>query len=538
MASTPPAGDERFESLAEIAPVGIFRTDVDGGCTYVNRRWCEITGMAAAEARGDGWAAALDPADRERIFRAWQDTAQQGLPFRAEYRFHTPDGRETWVLGRAVAERDATGKIIGYLGTVTDITERKRAEDLAREGEAAYRSLFQNSPLSLWEEDFSEVRRYIDRLRADGVGDLRAYFAGHRDALSHCATLVRVTQVNHAAVALARARDADELFENVSRLFSDETLDFFGEEILALADGWLKFEGETVGLTLDGERLDLAIKLSLLPGHEDWSKVLISVIDQTARKRADRALQAAKEQAETASRAKSEFLANMSHELRTPLNAIIGFAELMQSGLLDGKGPERFHAYASDIRTSGTHLLEIINDVLDVARIEARETRLEEEIVHIDHIIRATVQIMADQAERAGLALASEVPPRLPHLRADGRALRQILINLVSNAVKFTPRGGRVAIGARTEDAGDVCLWVADTGIGIAAEDIDKLMQPFAQLDNPYQRKHRGTGLGLALVRSLTELHGGKATIESTLGVGTTVSVQLPAFRAVRGAIA
>jgi PAS domain S-box-containing protein len=538
MAKTPRSGDERFETLAEIAPVGIFRTDAAGRCTYANPRWGEIAGMTPAAARGDGWLAAIDPDDRERILREWEEAASDGRPLQTECRFRHPDGSVTWVFAQAVSERRADGRVDGYLGTIIDITKRKRAEDVSREDEAAYRSLFQNSPISLWEEDFSEVRRYIDHLRREGVGDLRAYFIAHREALEHCAGLVRVTQVNRAAVALARARDADELFQNLNRLFSDETLDFFGEEVLALADGWLKFEGETVGLTLDGERLELAIKLSVLPGHEDWSKILVSVVDQTARKRADRALQAAKEQAETASRAKSEFLANMSHELRTPLNAIIGFAELMASGLLDTKGPEPFRAYAGDIHASGMHLLEIINDVLDVARIEARETRLDDEMVQIDDAVQTTIQIMAEQAERAGLSLVAEVAPRLPAVRADGRALRQILINLVSNAVKFTPPGGQVTIGARSQEAGGLCMWVADTGIGIAREDVGKLMQPFVQLDNAYQRKHRGTGLGLALVRSLTELHDGEATIDSTPGKGTTVTVRLPAARVIRGALA
>lgn len=534
MASAPTSSDERFETLAEIAPVGIFRTDAAGRYAYVNSRWSEIAGLTPAEALGDGWATALDPGDRERVLAAWSEARSSGLPFRAEFRFRRSDGSVTWALGHAVAERNAAGNIVGYLGTVIDITERKRAEDLSREGEVAYRSLFQNSPVALWEEDFSGVRVYIDRLRQNGIGDLHAYFDAHPEALQHCAGLVRVTQVNNAAVALAGAHDTDDLFQNLGRLFSEETLEFFRDEILALADGWSKFEGETVGLTMHGERLELAIKLSVLPGHEDWSKVLVSVVDQTARKQADRALNAAKEQAESASRAKSEFLANMSHELRTPLNAIIGFAELMASGMLDGKGVDGFHAYAGDIRASGAHLLEIINDVLDVARIEAREARLDEEIVRLEHVIGAAVHMMADQAARAGVTLLHDLPASMPDLRADGRAMRQILLNLVSNAVKFTPRGGRVTVGARAEESGTMRLWVADTGIGIARENIAKLMQPFAQLDGPYQRRHRGTGLGLALVRSLAELHGGTASIDSTPGKGTTVTVMLPASRTVR----
>jgi len=531
MPSVQPDRAAHFEALAGLAPVGIFSTDTKGHCRYVNARWCEIAGLAAAEAQGDGWLKAIHPDDRVRVEDEWHRSMENGQAFRSEYRFQTPAGQVTWVLGQAVVEaRD--GRAIGYIGTITDITERRRAEESARAGEEMYRSLFQNSPISLWEEDFSSVRQFIDERRAEGVDDLRAYFAADRDALRRCASLVRVTQVNKAAVTLARARDAEDLFHSLDKLFSDETLDFFAEEVLALAGGSQTFEGETFGLSLSGERLELAIKLSVLPGHErSWSKVLVSVVDQTERKRAERTVHAAKEQAETASRAKSEFLANMSHELRTPLNAIIGFAELMKSGLISTLEHERYRSYASDIHASGLHLLEIINDVLDVAKIEARENRLQEETLSLDTILSAVTQMMAEQIERADLSILRHSGPTLP-IRADERALRQILINLLSNAVKFTPPNGRIGLGASTDAAG-IRLWVSDTGIGIAAGDIPKLMQPFTQLDNSYRRKHRGTGLGLALVRSLAELHGGSVTIESAPGNGTTVSVTLPASRIV-----
>jgi len=524
--------ETRFEALAALAPVGIFSTDIDGQCEYVNQRWCEIAGLSPAQALGRGWVNAVHPEDRPRVADEWQHSTRRGEPFRSEYRFLAPDGRVTWVLGQAIVEhRD--GSAVGYIGTITDITERQHAEASARAGEEMYRSLFQNSPISLWEEDFSGVRQFIDELRNNGVSDLRAHFAADRDSLRRCASLVRVSQVNKAAVILAQAHDVDELFDSLGRLFSDETLDFFAEEILSLASGRSTFEGETIGLALSGSRLELAIKLTVLPGHENtWSKVLVSVVDQTERKQAERALQAAKEQAETASRAKSDFLANMSHELRTPLNAIIGFAELMKSGIVGTLGHERYRSYAADIHTSGLHLLEIINDVLDLAKIEARESRLYEETLRLESIITAAMQMMAEQVERAGLGFAREPMLSLPAIRADERALRQMLLNLLSNAVKFTPRGGTIRVGAASDQTG-VRLWVSDTGIGIAAADIPKLMQPFTQLDNSYRRKHRGTGLGLVLVRQLAEMHGGSVSIDSTPGQGTTVNVILPPERIV-----
>jgi PAS domain S-box-containing protein len=258
---------------------------------------------------------------------------------------------------------------------------------------------------------------------------------------------------------------------------------------------------------------------------------------------ANRTLIEAKEQAEIASKAKSEFLANMSHELRTPLNAIIGFAEFMVQQPLGPLGHARYSEYIRDIGRSGTHLLEIINDMLDVARIEAGKAELHEQDIRVADTIDEVSKIMARQIERARLTLALEVPADAPALRADARAIRQILLNLVSNAVKFTPEGGTITIGYRRvpgdgpggrgpEDRG-VAISVTDTGIGIAAGDIPKLMQPFAQVHDVYKRKYQGAGLGLTLVRSFAELHGGSVKIESAPGRGTTVTVTLPESRVI-----
>ncbi len=245
------------------------------------------------------------------------------------------------------------------------------------------------------------------------------------------------------------------------------------------------------------------------------------------------ALREAKRQAEVASRAKSNFLANMSHELRTPLNAIIGFADIMRSSQLGARNLEQWQSYADDIYRSGEHLLAIINDVLDVAKIESGRGQLVEENFHLAKPVEQALTLVSVQAAQAGVTLCREEDPDLPPVRADAHALLRILLNLLSNGVKFTPPGGRVTVRLRRESGAGINISVIDTGIGISQFDIAKLGQPFAQIDSSYNRKYHGAGLGLALVRSLIELHGGTFHVESVLKQGTTATVRLPASRVV-----
>ena len=247
------------------------------------------------------------------------------------------------------------------------------------------------------------------------------------------------------------------------------------------------------------------------------------------REHAEAELVKAKEAAEAANRAKSAFLANMSHELRTPLNAILGFSEIIKSGHF-GPQSDRYPVYAADIFTSGKHLLALINDILNLSKLEAGQMALDETQVDIRTIIDAAVNLVEGQARRGALQLSVIVADDVPSLWADERRLQQVVTNLLSNAVKFTPRRGRIRLSAAVTDDG-VAIAVSDTGIGMAPEDIPKALTPFGQVDNALSRKHEGTGLGLPLAKQLAELHGGTLTIESARDVGTTVTITLPPER-------
>jgi signal transduction histidine kinase len=246
-------------------------------------------------------------------------------------------------------------------------------------------------------------------------------------------------------------------------------------------------------------------------------------------------LQDSKKRADVANHAKTLFLANMSHELRTPLNAIIGFSQIIKDGIM-GPGKPLYAEYAKDIFGAGEHLLEIINNLLDISKIEAGKIELSDESIDPSDIVRASVAALRVQAAKKKIALTADIPPGTPFIHGDTLRLRQVLINLVSNAVKFTPEGGRVTMSAAFDPARGFSFTVTDTGIGMSPKEVVVALELFGQIENAIIKKHEGTGLGLPLAQHLVELHGGRIEIESIKGVGTTVHVRLPLDRVVRSA--
>ncbi len=253
--------------------------------------------------------------------------------------------------------------------------------------------------------------------------------------------------------------------------------------------------------------------------------------DITERKRAEQALLAEKQIADLANRSKTEFLTNVSHELRTPLNAIIGFADLLQAAPYGELGDCRYGEYAEAIRSSGKQLLGVINDILGYSRVDLGQAVLSEESIDVDGVFDRILSRLRTRAEKSNIELKSNVMCNGNRLFADQRMMMQILFNLAANAVKFTPSGGHVALTADVDESGRFVFRITDDGIGIAREDIDRVMQPFGQADGSTSRNFEGTGLGLPLAKSFTELHGGELKLDSKPDVGTAVTVSLPAER-------
>jgi two-component system cell cycle sensor histidine kinase PleC len=320
-----------------------------------------------------------------------------------------------------------------------------------------------------------------------------------------------VSRANHMDMFLASLAPISAI-ASVRYLFGDGAFDYFVGFLIPVAASQVYLYGGRLTRRLDE---DTRLRFQV----EDLARELEETRDDALRKRFE---------AETANASKTAFLANMSHELRTPLNAILGFSEIIAQECFGPVGADRYKEYATDIHSSGSHLLSLINDLLDVAKIEAGKMEIEPHLLEPRKTLEMALKIIGTKAREKRQQLVIEVDSNTPMLFADERALKQILINMVSNAVKFTPEGGRIAVVASRARSGDFQLMVEDNGPGIPPEKLDKIFTPFSQVDNRYDRQAGGTGLGLALVRGLAELHGGRAWLESEFGKGAKAFVVLP----------
>ncbi len=483
----------------------------------VNPAFTRITGYEAAEAIGRNCrflqGKDTDPDTIERLRRA----IVARRPINVTIRNYRKDGRTFWSELSVSPVFDERRQLIHFVGIQTDVTGRVRAEDALRRSERDLRELAQTHAATL--------------------DALPAYVA----LLDPAGAVVSVNKIWRESTRFVAAGDAADIGGNYLALL-DDTAGPFAAEAPEMSDGLRAVLAGASDLFTheypDGAGPERRwLQFIATPVAKDGGRgAVVMHLDITNRVRAEDELRAAMEQAEYANRSKSEFLANVSHELRTPLNAVIGFSEILHQEMFGPIGKVRYKEYARDIHASGVHLLSIINDILDLSKIEAGKFDLHESELDLSAVVAACVTLVRERAREGKLALRTELAAALPPLRADERAVKQILINLLSNAVKFTPAGGAVTVRARMDDAGHFLLSVTDTGIGIAEKDMAKAMAAFSQVDNTVTRKFAGTGLGLPLVRLLAGLHGGEMSLESEVGVGTTVTVRLPQRRAVMAA--
>ncbi len=462
--------------------------------------------LQVAEEEFDGTSRAyydrVHPSDRAFVRRCMEAAQYEGQPYDIDHRIVRPDGKLRYLHEQAEVIFDEAGKPVRISGTTHDITDRKRAEEDLRKSEARLAGILDIAPEAVISID------KIGRIQLFNQGAEAIFGYDSEEVLGRQLEVLLPVELRERHAALVEEFDRAP---EASRLMSRRT--------------------EIAGVRKDGSEFPAEASLSKLDlGGEMLFTVLLR--DITERKQVEAEILRGKEEAEVANRAKSEFLANMSHELRTPLNAIIGFAEIIMGEVLGPVGNEKYRDYAKDISDSGQHLLEIINDILDLSKIETGQVVLHEEEIDVPESVRACLKLIRERARSAGVDLVADFESETcPILFADRRMLKQILVNLLSNAVKFTPHGGRVTVSVDGDSAAGYILTIADTGIGIAPQDIPKALARFAQIDARLDRRFEGTGLGLPLSKAFVELHGGSLELESEVGVGTTVTIRFPARR-------
>ena len=430
------------------------------------------------------------------------------------FRMRHADGHWVWLRARCELVRQPNDPGLHLIGIAVDITEQKSLVEKTVAADMRLRDAIETIPEAfvLWDADnrlvlcnsnFQGLHRLPDEAITVGASYESVVAAGNKP-------VVRNKIVNTGpSIPGARTFEAQ------------------------LEDGrWLHISERR---TKDGGYVSVGTDITALKTHEekliDSEKRLIATVadlQASQQRSAELAEKYAEEKtrAEEANQAKSKFLANMSHELRTPLNAIIGFSEIMESGMFGPLGAEKYNEYCSDIRGSGQYLLEVINDILDMSKIEAGRLRLDFDDIPLDTLLNDAMRVVAARAEDKALQVIARISPRL-RLRADRRALKQVALNLLSNAIKFTPTGGRITVRGRATNH-FITLSIADTGIGIAKDALARLGRPFEQVESQLTKSHQGSGLGLAISKSLVDLHGGRMRIRSTLGKGTIVVVRLP----------
>ncbi len=344
---------------------------------------------------------------------------------------------------------------------------------------------------------------------------------------------LRFVRFNKAGEDLLGVSREDLLGKNDYDLFPEEQADFFvknDREVLSDTEP-REITEEPIETMKLGTRFLHTRKIGIRDGAGNPVYLLGISEDITERKQAETELMNAKAQAEKANQAKSEFLASMSHDLRTPLNAIIGFSDMMRQKAFGPLGNRHYEEYADDIHSSGTLLVSLINDVLDLSKIEAGKYQLAEEQVNIATLVTVSIRQVSTMATHSDLTVINEIPSTLPHLVGDERALIQVLNNLLSNAIKFTPAGGLISVSARLNDDGGIVVTVRDTGVGMSEPDVAKALRPFEQAQDTYSRVDKGTGLGLHLCSNFMVLFGGSLAIQSEVGKGTTVVLRFPPER-------
>ncbi|MBF2709055.1 PAS domain S-box protein [Flavobacterium soyangense] len=611
----------RYHTLTEVSPVGIFRTDAKGQTTFVNKSWAKISGMSFQQALGYGWLDAVHKDDKQGIVDGWKNATYTGDKSLSEYRFVRPDGSIAWIMGQAIPEKNKKNEIIGYIGTVTDITERKQAEDNIKNMHEKIKAILEAIPDALFEVDIDGliynyhsnqnilsskstnafVGKAISEILPPDAAELflsavkeaaeKGFSNGKQYKLQHlnethwfelsiapmaesddheihfiCLTR-NITKAKEADSALLKSKqryrgllssldaaiivhasDTSIIMSNkkaskflglkqnkiLGKTAFDPLWKFINEDnspllidqypVNQIIKTKLPLKNFTIGIKRPKKKKIVWVNINgfpMLDNNKDISEIVISFIDITERKQMEIEIKKAKVLAETANKAKTDFLANMSHEIRTPLNGIIGFTHLLMKSNLENNQLE----YMSTINESATSLLHIVNDVLDFSKIESGKLELNIDELNLLDLINQVIHLFKYQADKKDIKLILTIGDNVPeYIYGDSVRLKQVFVNLLSNALKFTNFGEirfDITETSRFEDECMLVFSVKDTGIGIQPNNNEKIFSSFVQEDNSTSRKFGGTGLGLSISNQLLALMGSKLELKSVYGEGS-----------------
>ena len=537
--------EDRFRALVDNAFDGIVVTDAKQVITYASPSVRAI-GMKPEQMIGRSALSFLPAKEIDSILNTLSENGGQ-TPQGKNVEFHTkgPDGKAHW-FESSITDLSNNPSIGGFVLNMRDITERKRSQMELVNQSRVLEALATGAPID-----------FVMELVAQGAeqgnpeSNVAIYLTDDKLNLTVCAS---PSFPKHFKQAISDFWDnnktkafGDVVTRDEGLLVMEDLLDFTDQpDVIEFAKTygvralWMqRFKASDV----DGGSGSIAVYLKEPRKPSKWEASYLQGTAQLAsiavnRRRAEQNLREATHNAELANRAKTKFLANMSHELRTPLNAIIGFSDIMKSELFGALGSPRYTEYAKDINDSGAHLLNVIDDILDISKIEAGRYQLEESDMDLDECMRWSIEMVRPRTVEKSLTVTLDIAPDLPAINADRRAIRQIMLNLLSNASKFTPEFGTITLTAQVTRNGSLHVSVADTGIGIPADKLNAVLEPFGQVDDTNARQHGGTGLGLSITKALAELHDGKFWLESNFGHGTTAIMTLPPQRLIAAKVA
>jgi PAS domain S-box-containing protein len=379
-----------------------------------------------------------------------------------------------------------------------------------QQSEARYRGLFENAPISLWEEDLSAIKRSVDELRKGGITDLKGYFEAHPDELARCVASVKILDVNQATLDLFGATQKEELTSGLAAIFDEMTYSTFRERVLGISEGQRSGFIETTYRTLDGRTIDAGVGWRVAPGSEEsYERATVFVLDMSERKRAERL--------------QTDFTSAVSHELRSPLTAVMGFAAILERPDFTADQAELTHI-AARIKERAQYMARLVENLMEAHRRQARSLPPKLCETDVEALMR---QEASTTALHPGQTMTLDIQPDLPCVLCDPEQVRLALSNLLSNAIKFSPEGGEIELGARLS-GDDICVTVTDHGVGVHADDMPRIFDRYYQADMTSTRAFGGVGLGLFLSQDIAQAHAGEITVESRLDEGSTFTLRLP----------